>query len=307
MDIDTETTGAEVTFTPEEQAYIDSRGEADKPEAGEETAEVKPSEPSSEADQTAAGPDDDKKNSMVPHAALHEQRERRKAAENRARQLEIENARFKERFAIIDRLNEGQKAEAKTTPNATEDLFGAVDHTVKSVESIVQRLDQQETERRELAKQSQLVGAYREDASRFEKDTPDFRDAYNYLLTTRISELQAFGYDDSAIRQTLESEEIQIAQMAFQRGTSPAETIYKLAQGRGYSKKPPATDEAKKEAAAKLDTIERGQAQHKSLSPTGGSQGDVDMTAERLIALPLNEFEEWCNKNPAKAKRLMGA
>lgn len=305
MDIDTETTGAEVTFTPEEQAYIDSQGEVGEPKSGE-TAEVKPAEPSQESDQNA-GSDDDKKNSMVPHAALHEQRERRKAAENRARQLEIENARFKERFAIIDRLNAGQKDEPKAPPTATDDLFGAVDHTAKSVESIVQRLEQQETEKRELAKQSQLVGAYREDASRFEKDTPDFRDAYNYLLSTRMNELQAFGYDDSTIRQTLETEEIQIAQMAFQRGTSPAETIYKLAQGRGYAKKPPATEEAKKEAAAKLDTIERGQAQHKSLSPTGGSQGDVDMTAERLLAMPLNEFEEWCSKNPSKAKRLMGA
>jgi uncharacterized protein (DUF2342 family) len=97
--------------------------------------------------------------------------------------------------------------------------------------------------------------------------------------------------------------------MAFQRGKSPAQMLYDLANQRGYKKasaaapKPGAEEEA---AAEKLARIERGQAEHKSLSNTGGSSGDQDMTAEALIAMPADEFEAWCNKNPAKAKRLFG-
>jgi hypothetical protein len=30
------------------------------------------------------------------------------------------------------------------------------------------------------------------------------------------------------------------------------------------------------------------------------------MTAERLLAMPMAEFEAWVEKNPAKARRIMG-
>lgn len=304
---DTDTTGAEVTFTPEEQAYIDSQGADEQVTEGKGAAETETASGSEQVQQDQGQEEADKKNSMVPHAALHEQREKRKAAEKRASQLEIENARFRERFKVLEELNTKKPEEPKVVPRASEDIFGAVDHTAQSIEQLNKRLDQQEQQTREAAKHNQLVGAYRDDASRFEQTTPDFRDAYNHLLVSRVNELKALGFEDQAIRQSLEAEEIQIAQFAFQRGESPAETIYKLAQGRGYTKKPPAADVAKKEAEAKLDTIERGQAQHKSLSAVGGSQGDADMTAERLLAMPLQDFEKWCSDNPAKAKRLMGA
>jgi hypothetical protein len=30
------------------------------------------------------------------------------------------------------------------------------------------------------------------------------------------------------------------------------------------------------------------------------------MTGEMLLKMPMDEFEAWCTKNPARAKRLMG-
>ena len=30
------------------------------------------------------------------------------------------------------------------------------------------------------------------------------------------------------------------------------------------------------------------------------------MTGEMLLKMPMDEFEAWCTKHPAKAKRLMG-
>jgi hypothetical protein len=58
--------------------------------------------------------------------------------------------------------------------------------------------------------------------------------------------------------------------------------------------------------ADKLDTIQRGQNANKSLSNTGGNAGDGDITGEMLLKMPMDEFEAWCTKHPAKAKRLMG-
>ena len=31
-----------------------------------------------------------------------------------------------------------------------------------------------------------------------------------------------------------------------------------------------------------------------------------EFTGEMLLKMPMDEFEAWCAKNPAKAKRLMG-
>ena len=119
--------------------------------------------------------------------------------------------------------------------------------------------------------------------------------------------MKAIGYDTpESLHQALVADEFAIAEMAFARGKSPAEMIYALANQRGYKKADAAAVPDAGAAAEKLATIERGQAAHKSLSNTGGSSGDQDMTAQALIDMPADEFAAWCEKNPAKAKRLFG-
>jgi hypothetical protein len=82
---------------------------------------------------------------------------------------------------------------------------------------------------------------------------------------------------------------------------SPAEIIYNLARLRGY-----AAAARPSGAADRLDTIQRGQAANKSLSYTGGSSGEAEITAEALLKMPMDEFEKFAEKNPARVKRLMG-
>jgi hypothetical protein len=65
------------------------------------------------------------------------------------------------------------------------------------------------------------------------------------------------------LHNALIADELAIAQMAFQRGKSPAEMLYNLANQRGYKKEQAA--DAKRAAAEKLEAIERGQAANKSL------------------------------------------
>ncbi|MCA6114251.1 hypothetical protein J6524_04815 [Bradyrhizobium sp. WSM 1738] len=159
------------------------------------------------------------------------------------------------------------------------------------------------------AEQKTFVDNYTKACNEFEKTTPDFKVAYDFLLNSRAAELRAIGYETpETLHQALIADEFAIAQMAFERGKSPAELIYSLANQRGYKKAAAAnpSGDAEKAAAEKLATIERGQAAHKSLSNTGGSSGDQEMTAEALIAMPAEEFEAWCEKNPAKARRIFG-
>jgi hypothetical protein len=113
----------------------------------------------------------------------------------------------------------------------------------------------------------------------------------------------AMGYDDPMqLHQALTNDEMSIARMALGNNKSAAEIIYHLAQQRGYRR----PDGGRGRGADKLDTIQRGQNANKSLSNTGGNAGDGDITGEMLLKMPMDEFEAWCTKHPAKAKRLMG-
>lgn len=305
----TDTTVAEGSvFSEAEAKYFESGGESELPTdiggSGEGDGggggDVSPPD-DKPSDDGKKGGEPEKKDNLVPHQALHEQRERRKAAEKKARDLELENAKFRERFTILEKLQ--GKDEPKGPPKPEEDIFGAFEHLSKNFETVQKRLDDGEAAKKHETQLNELVGHYRSDAAKFTAANPDFNDAYKHLLGSRARELMALGYEDQAeLEQALKNEEISIATMAFQKGRSPAEVIYNLAKERGYKKV-----DAKADTEAKLDAIERGAALNKSLSSAGGASGDNEMTPERLLAMPNEEFEAWCTKNPTKARQLMGA
>ncbi|WP_316219389.1 hypothetical protein [Bradyrhizobium sp. SZCCHNR2026] len=241
----------------------------------------------------------------VPLAALQEERNRRRDLDKQLREARERLANFEGRFAVLERST-GKPGAAEQQqdgpPNPEDDIFGAV----KALQARIDGQDEAaKAERAAADERTKFVRDYQADAAQFEQTTPDFKQAYAFLLNSRAAELKAIGYEDpKALHDALTADEFAIAQMAFQKGKSPSEMLYALATQRGYvnadSKKPDTS------AAEKLDAIARGQAANKSLNNTGGSTGDADMTAERLLSMPMDEFEAWVEKHPAKAKRLMG-
>lgn len=312
MDLNSDT-----AFSADENAYFASGGETEIKEVGDvaggdgAVVVVPPkagaAEPGADATKGA-----DKAASTVPLAALHEERTRRKALDTENRNLQTQIAELRGKFSIIEKLNlpPGEQQEQPSGPPAAEDdIFGAVKHVTETLAQIQKREADQAAEKdagdKAAAEQKVFVDKYTADAKTFTETTPDYRKAYDFLLKTRAAELQAIGYDTpQALHEALTADEFAIAQMAFAKEKSPAEMIYALAKQRGYTA---VADEAGKGAGAeKLDTIERGKLANKSLSDIGGGGGDPDMTAEALIAMPAADFEAWCEKNPAKAKRIMG-
>jgi hypothetical protein len=303
-------TGGAPTLSADEEAFFSSGGEKTIPAEGGgnggEGGEAKP----------AAGeakPGDAPKNDHVPLATFLEEKKARKELSSKLTEYEKQIAEFKGKFAIIDRLKlpgEQQQTAPAGPPNPEEDIFGAVKHLTEELSGIKKESAEQKAAReaseKQASEQKVFVDKYRSDANAFEQTNPDFKAAYNFLLNSRAAELKAIGYDTpEALHNALIADEMAIAQMAFEKGKSPAEMLYNLANQRGY-KKEVAAEPGKGSAAEKLETIERGQAANKSLANAGGSSGDPEMTAEALIAMPAEEFEAWCNKNPAKAKRLFG-
>lgn len=288
----------------DEAAFFESGGEKAIPAGGGEGDGGEA--PSGEAKSVGGPP----KNDHVPLATLLEEKKARKELASKLIEYEKQIAEFKGKFEIIDRLKLGagdQQKQPAGPPNPEEDIFGAVRHVGETVAQMQKRLDDQAKAAAEAEKtaheQKIFVDKYRSDAEAFEAVNPDFKRAYNFLLNSRAEELRAIGYDTpQALHEALIADEMAIAQMAFQKGKSPAEMIYNLANQRGYKREAA----AKSAAADKLNNIERGQAANKSLSNAAGSSGDQEMTAEMLIAMPADEFEAWTAKNPAKARRLFG-
>lgn len=303
--------GGTPQLSADEEAFFSSGGEKTIPAEGAAAGAAEGNEPKPAASE--AKPGDTPKNDHVPLATFLEEKKARKELSGKLTEYEKQIAEFKGKFAIIDRLKFAGEADPATPagpPNPEEDIFGAVKHVGETVAQMQKRIDDAEKARADSEKaateQKVFVDKYRSDAAAFEQTAPDFKAAYNFLLNSRAAELKAIGYDTpEALHQALIADEMAIAQMAFEKGKSPAEMLYNLANQRGY-KKEAAAESGKGSAAEKLEAIERGQAANKSLSNAGGSAGDQEMTAEALIAMPADEFETWCNKNPAKARRLFG-
>jgi hypothetical protein len=304
------------SMTADEEAFFSSGGEKEIPaeEGGADTGQAGDggdggAKPAAEPKAADAAP----KNDHVPLATFLEEKKARKEQAAKLQEAEKQLAEMKGKFAIIDRLKlAGQDqagADPAAPPTPEEDIFGAVKHMGETLAQMQKREADEKATReaneKVAAEQKVFVDTYKADAAAFEAKTPDFKDAYNFLLKSRAEELQAIGYDSpEALHNALIADEMAIAQMAFEKGKSAAELLYNLANQRGYKKAAASTETGK--GAERLAMIERGQQANKSLSNTGGSSGDPDMTAEALIAMPADEFEAWCNKNPAKAKRLFG-
>lgn len=292
-------------MSPGETAFFESGGNTEIPssdkagEGGDTTAKTE----QTGGDANKGGEGGDKVEKMVSLAALHEERTRRKTTEADKRKIETELAELRGKFSIIEKLQgPQQETQAEVTPET--DIFGYAKKTGETVAELQKRLDAQDAQNKDHQERGKLVTNYQTDAAQFSQKNPDFGAAYNHLLASRAAELQALGYDNpQALHDALVQEEMQIATLSFQNGKSPAETIYALAQQRGYKKADP---NAKTDAATKLDTIERGQNANKSLSNAGGGGGDDAMTAAALLKMPNDDFEAWCQKHPAKAKALFG-
>lgn len=324
------------SMSANEEAFFASGGEAEIPrEEGEVTGEGGSTDTNTGGEAKPGDgkpPAGDKQPQNVPLAALHEERGKRKKTEGELREARERLANFEGRFAVLDRLAPKKEADGATEqpagpPSAQDDIFGAVDHVGKTVAELQKQIadDRAATEASTKAatEQKAFVDTYRADANTFVAKTPDYMDAYNHLLGSRAQELIAIGYDDpvalqnsgadvptvqaaaKVLHDALVADEYAIADRALKAKKSPAQIIYDLAKQRGYVKKGAAAD-GKKPGEDKLDQIERGQATNKSLNATGGATGDADITAERLLSMPMDEYTAWVEKNPSKARAIMG-
>ena len=284
-------------FTPEEQTQFDSMKAEPAPEAvpeesaSEETAqEEAPQEAKTEEKQVNLG-------------ALHEERQRRKEADERARQAEIKAAKYEARVQAWLDAQQQSKQEPQVELDPDKDIFTFAKHVGKEVGDI----------RAELQQQRQAVQAAREKQQYFDwankhepafiKENPDYIDAVKHLREQRFEELVEMGYEPNQANEIVQNDEYGLVRQAHQMGKNPAEYAYNLAKRRGYQKRAAGTQSL----SERMGTIAAGQKNNQTLSSVGGRAGGGELSARDLLSMDKDEFESFMNKSPKQFRRIMGS
>lgn len=300
---------AESSFSAEESAHIASGGESSIGDpAPSVTSAPEPQQTEAPVTQAAVvettPPVTEQK--MVPHGALHEERERRKAAEQRLVTLEERTN------VLLQKFNAPAPTPAPTAaplPDPEKDPAGFMSGVLQQFGGDLQALKgfvQQTQDQQEAARaQATLAARAQAGESEFMSRTPDYMEAVRHLLSVRNNQLFHMGYKDPAERAALLQQEKQaIAARAAELDVNPAEMVYGLAQSIGYQPKapdatqPPATQPpaasaapAQMTEAERLERIKKGQGQAMSLGSTNGT-GPVPLTAQRLLEMTPDQFAE---------------
>lgn len=337
-------------FSPEELAAIadmsdDAPGDDGSIAAPEPAAPAAPTAEDLEIDvpEAPAAAVAPERSRTVPQQALHQEREKRRAAEKKALERETELAAEKAaraqdqavlqaRVDMIAKLAETQAA-VPVAPVAEEALPDKTTDPIGYFEALTgrmqKRLEAQDGMLRGFAEQQRRAQQGAElrawgmaQENEFAEREPDYSDAMEFLKASRRAELRALGVTDAAERERTIAQDVNtIALVARRDGANFAERLFKTAQERGFVKKAaapavpaapaiPALDAEFSSAAARA---ERGRENAMTLS-TVGSAPAAKLSVERIANMSESEFDALITKaktNPGAypefIRQLMGA
>ena len=263
--------------------YFDTQGESletPEPESSEEK-EVIDSQSDEEDGRSSVDKPNPKDDRTVPLAALHQERQKRQEQD---RKLQV----------LAQRLEALQQAAMpKPEPEPEIDVNeNPIEYFNRENQKLKEQLEQINgfhQAQAQTVQQQQSVEKFKQvyanAAKEYAQQQQDFPEAYHHLVSSRMEELQAMGYDQQRAAQIAERDEAQFVIKAFNDGVNPAERIYNLAKMRGYNQQPQAKPEVD------LDTIEKGVKASRSVGSMKGSP-PVGVTLEALADMSDEEFEK---------------
>lgn len=365
-------------LTPEEQAQFDAmRGvdDGEPPPSPEPPPEPEtppqpqlkagekppaPQEPDPDPDLEVTDPKTGTKQKRVSIHKYQRLEERAKAAEEERTRIAAERQELLDRFSRADeRLKiiseamatpEGgqqQQQEEDPQPDPEKDIFGAFQWAQRQIGKLSEKLNSIEQGAVDQTQETEIANAYRADAGRYAQSEPAFAEAYVYLITQRDRELELAGVTDKRAReQQIVREEKGLVAGAIKANRSPAEMIFKMAEGRGYKKTaappppangggeqqqkdpkaldapvngskpppaqaapPPAQQQQQKAPTVteEIEAIKRGQEAAASLSNVGGGAPVQELTSAALADMSEEDFNKLIERLPReRVMELMG-
>lgn len=231
----------------------------------------------------------EKPQTMVPHAALHEERQRRKELQQEV--LREREDRARENAVLQDRLAQLFAAQNPPQqyrdPDRDPDPLQAMAHnqalTVQQLQALQQERATEQARQQYAQQEAQLIGWAQAETARFNAEVPDFEDAYKHVRQMRGNELAAMGWAPPQVADILKKDELWVLQNAAQTGQNPAEIVYRMAKATGYAQQ-------KQPAAGKIETLNKGMQASKTLGP-GGAKAGIP-TPEEIAAMSEDDFAE---------------
>lgn len=216
------------------------------------------------------------KQTVVPHAALHEQRMVNKQLQEELRQSRVAQEKMEQTFQkMLSSLNE------KPAPKYEEDPLGhmaARNETLeKEVKNLSTQIEQQGKQSQQAAFMTQINAALSSSEAEFRATHPDYDAAVKYLKDVTRSDLADQGMNGPEVEQALQAGKIGLAHAALQQGKNAAEVLYERAKRYGYK---PQED--------KISTIAQGQKLGKTVQGGGGGTG---LTLRDLAEIPEDQID----------------
>jgi len=282
----------------------DSEGEGE--EGGEGEGDDEATEEADDEEDEGEGESGDKKVSLK---ALQESRRKLKEQRIEKERLTTENKILRERAdKLLEKFTSAtpvEKPQSQTIgeddtaiPSYEDDPAAHLSAKVMKLERQLAARDAKDVQHNEAMTQqdsvNMLAQRFQQTETEFMQATPIYNDAVAHLRTQRMNDFADMGLSPQQANQAWVGEVLSIANQAFEKGTNPAETLYKRAQRLGWKEKDLKGQE-------KVATIKKGQT--KSSRMAGGDvPKSGGMTVDDLLKLPDDEFNAAFDKLGAAGK-----
>lgn len=225
--------------------------ESTLPDAGSDEAlaqqpATKDAQEGKEAVDDVDTPDDPPQGSKVPLGALQEERTKRQQAQDRQRELEVQNNTLIERMDKLLTLQQPQvqpqqQEPEEQIPDFIDDPQGHLEAKERlwkrQFEQLANQINGSTAQQQAQQQHQQLVQIAGIKEQEFRAVTPDYDDAVGHFRATKAAEYAALGLDALAINQQLAKDCTGLVAMSLQRNSNPAEMMYNLAKALGYKGK----------------------------------------------------------------------
>lgn len=226
---------------------------------------------------------------FVPHGAMHQERERRKAAEDelaaiRARVDDLEAERKPSDPEWKDPLEDPEGHRKWTEFQAQKAREDAIAEFKKQAEA-------------DTAREARRASAARAEQEFMQKNA-DYPNAAQHLHQVRVQELAAQGLTHAEINQQVAQEANQIFDLAQTLNINPAQLIYMKAQEMGYAKPAP-----KEDPAQKIEHLAEAQKKVQGVGAVGGAAQKGGLTIAQMAEMSDDDFAKL---DPAEKRKAMG-
>jgi len=234
----------------------------------------------------------EKPDGFVPIGALHEAREKGKAAESENAELRRQMQELQQALQSIGRPAQAQQSDEMPdpiiSPNEFKDWLGRrMQAEREPVEQMRQQQAQQAQEQRRIAELSEYASTH-EQAFRQEYPQADYDGALDHMIGLKTREMQMMGMPEARIAQELRNLRIGTVEYARQNGISPAAYVYNMAKLYGFQEK--TTTAQPQQAAQQVERLATAQKQTQSLAGASGRPRDDELTPTKIASMSEAEI-----------------